>query len=112
MHGFLNFLSNLREGRAIDEMATALQEVQEGVNATGKAGTLTITISVAPASKGNRAMHTIKDKIAFKAPKPEADETVLFATNGGYSRRDPRQPELPVMRDINKSIPEEEAVNG
>ena len=117
MQDFLAFLSALREGQAIEDYRKALVEMEERVAETGKPGVLTIQIAMKPASKGNRSAFAFVDKIATKLPAGETGETLLFAGEGGrLSRRDPRQPELPAMRDVNARIPatddQEIAVNG
>ena len=101
MQGFLQFLADLRGGRSIDQAYRALQEVRDRVTETGKPGTLTITFTVKPATKGNRSAHSIVDKVATKLPVAEAEESLVFVDESGlYSRRDPRQPELPTMRAV------------
>ena len=116
MQAFLEFLANLREGQLIDEAHRALTELEEAVNDTGKKGTLTITIDLERVN-GAAFMVGVIDKLVVKAPVRDREKTLLFrAENGRFTRRDPRQPDLPGMRaiaggraDVNE---EGEIVNG
>jgi hypothetical protein len=110
---FLQTLAELRGGKAVDDADRLLREVQERVNETGRPGTLTVSLTVKPASKGNRHMHSVIDKLTCKLPSGESEETLLYVVEeGGYSRRDPRQPELPVLREVTQPPMREEAVSG
>lgn len=116
MQDFLAFIGVLRDGQAIEDYKKALVEMEERVAETGKAGVLTIQITMKPASKGNRSAFAFTDKVVTKLPAGETGETLLFAGEGGrLSRRDPRQPELPQMRAVKVDTGTgeiEEAVNG
>lgn len=111
MRAFLQMLNELQEGRIADDASRALEEVRDRVVETGKPGVLTLTLTVKPATKGNRQVHSVVAKVASKLPAGEAEESLLYVQEDGlYSRRDPRQPELPAMRDVTREFPE--ASNG
>ncbi len=109
MRHFLQLLNDLQDGRTVDEAERALADVRERVVETGKAGKLVVTLVVKPATKGNRSVHSVTAQVTTTLPKGEAEESLLFVTKDGYSRRDPRQPELPTMRDVKREM--QEAVN-
>jgi hypothetical protein len=97
---FTELISSLRDGRCLDDARRAITEVEEAVMEHGKPGTVTLTLTLRPASKGNRVMVSVTDAISIKKPVGEKEETILFrAGDGRFSRRDPRQPELP-MRPV------------
>lgn len=97
MQDFLELLAALREGRAIEDARRAIAEVEEAVVEHGKPGSVTLTLTLKPASKGNRLMVSVIDQVTIKKPVGEKEETLLFrAGDGRFTRRDPRQPELPI----------------
>lgn len=101
MQDFLSFLSDLRRGQAIEEYRQALVDLERSVRETGKPGSLTLTLTLKPVGKGMDAFE-IKDAFTAKMPIGEKGTTLLFADDAGrMSRRDPRQPQLPTMRDVN-----------
>ncbi|TXH46079.1 MAG: hypothetical protein E6Q97_30355 [Desulfurellales bacterium] len=81
-NAFLAKLQRHRGGRVLSEASQRLTEVVAGVKATGKSGSLTITITVKPAAKGNMAV-MLTDKITAKIPSLEAEQSFWFATDGG-----------------------------
>lgn len=113
MMGILQLLAELAEGRTVDELNRALQDVRERVVETGKPGKVTLSLTFKPATKGNRAMHSVSPAVTTTLPKGEPEESIVFVTEGGYSRRDPRQPEMPGLREVATAKPsaEYEAVN-
>lgn len=79
---FLAKLQRHRGGRVLSEASQRLTEVVAGVKATGKAGSITITLTVKPAAKGNSAV-MLTDKVAFKVPQIEAEQSFWFASDSG-----------------------------
>ena len=97
MTPFPEFLVSLRDGGASLDAAEALAELMEAVVATGRAGSLTLTVKISPASKGNVMAFAFEDTLTVKAPKAEKGQPLLFRRrDGSLSRRDERQPELPL----------------
>jgi hypothetical protein len=93
---FVTTLGMLRSGAALPEIDQALAELIGAVKATGKAGSITVTLSVSPANKGANNMFFVTDQVAVKPPKVDREQTLVYATDDNtLSRRDPRQPELP-----------------
>jgi hypothetical protein len=103
-------LGQLRRGRAMDDASAQLRDLVEAVRNTGKAGKLTLTLTVAPASKGDSDMLTVLDNCAAKQPELDRAASLFFATDGGgLQRNDPRQTEFPadVFRQGKKQEGEE-----
>lgn len=99
-------LKAIRDGKLNLEAEERLREVIAAVQATGKAGKLTLTLIVKPATKGDTNALVVADQTKVTLPQAGAGETVLFATkDGGLSRRDQRQPELVGLREIKGHTP-------
>jgi hypothetical protein len=100
MPDVLETLKELRHGTFAAELEHELALLVDAVTHAAKAGKLTITLTIAPASKGNAETLLIHDTIAVKAPSLERGGTIMFPTAAGaLSRRDPRQPELDGIRE-------------
>jgi hypothetical protein len=88
-------LKELRQGGAVVELSEALADLVTAVRATGSKGSMVITLTVAPAAKGEVNALLIEDSVKLKLPRSSRGATILFANNDGVlSRKDPRQPEL------------------
>lgn len=113
---FVNALKELRAGGAIDDLNDQLTEVVAAVRATGRAGKLTLTLTV-KAGKGNSNQLMVDDAITIKKPSKETETTIFFTTDENtLQRNDPRQPELTGLRrpaDVrNMADKKERASNG
>jgi hypothetical protein len=94
---FAAFLVEQRRGGLAADLADAMAEVTLAVAETGKAGALTLTITVA--ANGQGAVK-VGDSIKKKVPQVAQPEAFFYVdANGNLSRSDPRQPELPVGAD-------------
>lgn len=94
---FIDTLNDIRQGAIADEMGEQLADLIQTIRGTGGKGSISLTLTVKPASKNNTDQLIVHDAITVKKPKPEQGTTILFATaEGGLTRRDPRQPELPM----------------
>lgn len=109
---FIKTVSELAWGEAVGDYDEALRELSQAVKEHQKAGTLSITLKLTPLG-GDQVQ--IDD--SYKVTKPEKDrvKTITFVQrDGSLSRRDPRQPELP-MREVARNEPDsavKEASNG
>ena len=96
---FSQLLFAQRGGALHGELTDELAALVEAVMATGKAGSLTLTIKVAKAGKGGGHQMVVTDVVSIKAPKSDRGETFFFfdERNSGLSRNDPLQPSLPLQ---------------
>lgn len=79
-------------GTFIDEASDKLAEIVRKVEETGKAGELTMKITVRQASAGALALTGI---VSAKVPKDKPIEVLLFSTpEGNLLTSDPRQKDL------------------
>lgn len=96
------FLHEHRSAGLHNEAGEGLAALVAAVIENQKKGSLTITINVEPA-KGDERSVVVSDVLKVKAPEPSKPQSRFFSDpHGNLSRRDPRQPELP-LRDASAS---------
>ena len=102
---FLLMLQNHRRGEVLTDLATALREVTEAVELTGKVGAVSLIISVRPASKGGALV--VEDEVKTKLPKAEGEGSIFFADDRhNLLREDPKQQTLS-LRTVEGGAPKE-----
>ncbi len=92
MRLFTDVIGDLESGRVAEDLTAALHEVVMAVQATGRAGKLTLTLSIRP--NGDDSVF-ITPSVKPAAPEPARAVTTFYLTAGGITRRDPRQGEIP-----------------
>lgn len=91
---FAGFLREARKGLLHEELSDALADIVAGVMKHGKAGKLTLTLTVKP--EGEDAV-TIADAYDAKVPTPPAKASLYFADEFGHlSRQRLNQLEMPL----------------
>lgn len=94
---FAATLQEQRKGELHQELSEGLAELVAAVMEQEKPGTLTLQLKVSPAGDGEQ-VHVV-DKVKVAAPQPDNKPSIFFATaEGNLSRRNPRQPELPLRK--------------
>lgn len=96
---FAAALAELDKGRVHARLSEQLHELTSAVQATGKAGTLTLTLSLSPIKKGQTDTLQLVPKVVLKAPTgdDETPTTVFFVDGAGnLTREDPTQMRLPL----------------
>lgn len=89
-------LMNLDQGGTMEELRDAIAIVTQKVDATGKAGKVSLELSFKKLGSGQVV---VKDLIKTTEPIADKDSTMFFLTpEGGLSRKDPSQG---VLRGIN-----------
>jgi len=87
----LGVLKQVRAGGLVHELNEELEKVVAGVRETGKAGTVTLKINIAPIKPGSTALN-VGGEVTAKIPRPAHDASIFFATtNNTLQRTDPRQ---------------------
>lgn len=71
-------LALIRQGGLLEDIDEALRELNRCVGIIGKGGTLTIKISVKPATKTSGSSVIVSDDINLKTPKMPTAETILL----------------------------------
>jgi outer membrane PBP1 activator LpoA protein len=96
---FAATLQELAGGTVAARLAEQLQELTQAVTDTGKKGTLTLQLTVAPLKPGNVTNLIVTAKTVVKAPEDDsATPSSVFFTDsaGNLTRDDPKQPTLPL----------------
>jgi hypothetical protein len=89
---FTAFLFEHQQGALHDELSQALHDVIAASTFTGKAGAVTLTVSVTPSSKINTESVVVSGKVATKLPAPPLIEKTYYVDNdGNLSQRHPNQ---------------------
>ena len=109
-------IPQLDYGATEDELNDAILAVALAVQEQQKAGSITLTLKFDPV-KNNPSQVEITEAIRVVTPQRGRASTTLFIQKDGtLSRRDPRQPELPMQTgDRPRRVvmePEAEAANG
>lgn len=106
---FTEWLRDQRNGAAQAELTDHLAELVEAVSMHGKAGTLTLKITVRPAGSTGLGTVLVMDEVAVKKPQGERQEAIWFVDRDfGLTRHDPSQlrlqlreaPAPPAPKDI------------
>jgi hypothetical protein len=93
---FLGTLQRHRGGALLAHASERLRAVVAGVHGTGKTGSMTITLVVKPAQRGQNAV-VFTDSVKAKIPALESEASFWFATpEGALEKNDPRQREFAI----------------
>ena len=100
---FQETILQIQNGATLAELSEELRKVVAAVRETGKAGALTLTLKVVPASRGATDVLMIESQVKAKLPERERGRTVFYATDDNQLvRNDPKQQMLPLrVVDIN-----------
>lgn len=103
-----HFLDVLREDdHLLADAEEHLLAVIEGVKRTGKVGKVVLTLKInQPQNAAERAAVYITGSVDGRVPPPETEQHLFYEVGGVISRRDPRQPEMPIFRSVDKSTGE------
>jgi hypothetical protein len=94
---FQETIVQINNGAAVAELSDALAKVVAAVRETGKSGSISLTLKVAPASKGTTDVLLVESQVKTKLPETERGMTVFYATdNNLLVRNDPKQQMLPL----------------
>lgn len=95
---FSDFLT--QQSRAHQEATDGLHEVIAAVAATGKAGSVTITLKVEPDKKAE-GIFRVTDAVKLVIPQHDRATNIYFRDRtGNLTRNNPNQPELTGLRDV------------
>lgn len=99
---FIDTLRDLESGHLLDELTSMQHDLLDAIRLTNKQGELTIKLTYKPDGAGQM---TVKADIKAKEPALARGTSLFFMTpEGNLTRKDPRQPDLPL-----RSVEEEPA---
>jgi hypothetical protein len=105
---FAVVLSHLDYGALLPSLSEDLQLLTKEVKASGRAGTLSLTLKIKPT--GNRGQVEITSDSTLKRPKADPAKSIFFATDKGeLLRDDPRQKKLPFGEEFDAHGPRKSA---
>lgn len=105
---FAEWLREQRNGAAQAELTDHLAELVEAVSMHGKAGTLTLKITVRPAGSTGLGTVLVMDEVAVKKPQGERQEAIWFVDRDfGLTRHDPSQLRLDLREAPRPPAPKE-----
>lgn len=107
MRPFGDFLREQAQGRTHEELTQALYDVVNAVEATGKAGSLTLTLSIQPLKDTAGGVIKVTDKVKTSLPEFARPASIFFADAGNLVRDNPNQLRFDGMRDVSASEPAE-----
>jgi hypothetical protein len=91
MRPITDVLREMRRGRIVEDATDALGEVVKAVDATNKAGSVTIKLTVKPSKDGGWEK-TLSAAISTSVPRPDLPDAVFFSNaDGDLVRDDPDQ---------------------
>ena len=94
---FQETIIQLNNGATVAECSDKLRDLVQKVRATAKGGSLTLTLKINPAAKGDVDVLMIESVVKVSAPEPDRRKNVFFSTEeGALSRNDPKQMDLPL----------------
>lgn len=94
MKPITDVMREIRKGRIVDKASEMLADVVHAVDETGKAGSITIKLTVKP-EKGGGSQKTISAKLTATKPEEDLPEAIFFSdTEGTLHRNDPDQREM------------------
>ena len=94
---FQDILLTINKGATFAELSEKLRSLVQAVRATGKGGSLALTIKVAPAARGDGDVVMVDAGVRVRAPEPDHRKNVFFSTeDGNLSLSDPEQMDLPL----------------
>ncbi|MEN6533338.1 MAG: hypothetical protein ABFD89_06725 [Bryobacteraceae bacterium] len=92
---FLNIIAAHRGGNIITEVSAAMKQVTAAVQLTGKGGSVTLTMDISPASKGDAGTLVFLPKVKANVPEAEAVGSIFYAdADFNLVREDPNQQRL------------------
>lgn len=98
---FADALREMQAGRTHTELSEQLHELIARVRDTGKKGSLTLTITVAPVKNASENTLTVSDVVTAKLPAHDRRVSLFYAdADGNLTRRDPNQLEFESLREV------------
>lgn len=97
---FADWLREQSSGKTHEELSDALYDLIGRVRDTGKKGTVTLVVSVAPL-KGDSNVLIVADEIKLRLPEHDRKASLFYPDeHGNLTRRDPNQLVFESLREV------------
>lgn len=97
---FAEWLLEQSSGSTHDELSEGLHDLVSRVKDTGKKGTLTLVVTVAP-MKEDQEVLVVSDEIKLKLPEFARKASIFYADgDGNLTRKNPNQMEFDFLREL------------
>lgn len=104
---FAAYLTETNGGRTHRQLSDAQHQLIEEVLRTGKSGTLTLTVTIAPDDVESRRL-VISEKVTTKLPVASVKKSIFWANpEGNLVRTDPSQMSFGDIRPVANAAPEQ-----
>lgn len=101
---FATWLLEQSGGKTHDEMSEALRDLVARVRDTGKKGSVSLTVTVAPL-KGDVDVLVVADEIKLRVPEHDRKASLFYPDkDGNLSRRDPNQLTFDSLREVPEGV--------
>lgn len=101
---FADWLREQSSGKTHDELSEALHTLIAKVLDTGKKGSLTLTVSLAPL-KDDIEVLIVSDEIKLKLPEHDRKASMFYPDDmGNLSRTDPNQLTFETLREVPANV--------
>lgn len=97
---FADWIREQSNGRTHDELSVALHDLIGRVRDTGKKGSVSLTVTVAP-MKGDTDVLVVGDEIKLRIPEHDRKASLFYPdAHGNLSRTDPQQLSFESLREV------------
>ena len=97
---FADWLREQSQGKTHEELSEALYDLVQRVRDTGKKGTVSLTITVAPMDKDVSVL-VLSDEIKLRLPEHDRKASLFYPDKwGNLSRTDPGQLSFESLREV------------
>lgn len=80
---FADFIAETNRGNTHAALTAGMHDLVEAVRTHGRAGTLTLTVKIAPLAKGDDSQFTVAEEVKVSAPKPDPRPSIYFTDRSG-----------------------------
>lgn len=88
---FNTTIASIRNGALLDHLTERLDDLTSAVNELQKSGSITLTLNMKPNQEGSVI---ISPTVKVKLPEQQPGDAIMFVSDGGLVRRDPRQMDM------------------
>ena len=101
---FATWLLEQSGGKTHDELSQALVDLVARVRDTGKKGSVSLTVNVAPL-KGDVDVLVVADEIKLRLPEHDRKASLFYPDkDGNLTRRDPNQLSFESLREVPEGV--------